>query len=284
MEVVSAGGIEVFLGDLSVSQDAIWESDLGRGYWLGAILDGTVSVEQDRFGRTCWEPGSAVAFYTSEVIQAQHRAVKEGNLSAVFVRIPDAGINDVLGEDGRRLLESDHSCCLDPCPGVISAIAWQMRASTLTGVARRCFLVAKALECVSQSIQQMENRCPLRSIAPRAYAWSARDIERFYEARAILLDALASPPPVTELARRIGVNARKLSDGFRDLFGEPIYAYVKSRRFEEAKRMLEAGEHSIGHVARTMGYQQQHFSTEFRRRYGVAPKSLRAKQPRHADD
>nr|WP_244973486.1 AraC family transcriptional regulator [Methylobacterium bullatum] len=159
-----------------------------------------------------------------------------------------------------------------------------MRASTLTGIARRCFLVAKALECVSQSIQQTQNRCPLRSIAPRAYAWSARDIERFYEARAILLDALASPPPVAELARSVGVNARKLSDGFRDLFGEPIYAFVKNRRFEEAKRMIEAGEHSIGHVARTMGYQQQHFSTEFRHRYGVAPKSLRAKQSRHTED
>lgn len=284
MEVVAAGGIEVFLGDLNVSRDAVWESDLGRGYWLGAILDGTVSVEQNRFGRTCWEPGSAVAFHTSETIQAQHRAVKSGILSAVFVRIPDAGLDDVLGEDGRRLLESDQSCCLDPCPGVISAIAWQMRASTLTGVARRCFLVAKALECVAQSIQQAESRCPLRAVVPQTYTWSARDIERFYAARTILLGALASPPPITELARSVGVNARKLSDGFRDLFGEPIYAYVKSRRLEEAKRMLEAGEHSIGHVARTMGYQQRHFSTEFRRRYGVAPRTLRAKRSRSADD
>jgi AraC family transcriptional activator of pyochelin receptor len=38
--------------------------------------------------------------------------------------------------------------------------------------------------------------------------------------------------------------------------------------------MLEAGETGIAQVAYALGYQPAHFTTEFRKRYGVTPSAL----------
>jgi AraC family transcriptional activator of pyochelin receptor len=276
MEIVSSAGIEVFLDSVAIARGHIWDSTVGAGYWLGTILEGEVAVEQDAFGRNHWKNGSAAAFHSADSLATRHIALKDGTLSAVFVRIPTESFSDILGDEGQALLNRPGGSRFGPCPTVMNALAWQMHACSLRGAARRCFLTAKALECVAHALQESTDACPLRSLARGVETWSSRDLERFYEARAILHAEIANPPPITELARRVGVNARKLSAGFRDLFGQPVYAYIKGRRLDEAKRMLETGEQSIGFVARAFGYQQRHFATEFRRRFGVPPTALRS--------
>jgi len=280
MEIVSSAGIEVFLDSVSVTRGQVWDTTVGSGYWLGAILEGEITVEQDTFGRNCWTRGSAAAFHSVDALSTRHIAMNDGTLSAVFVRVPAESFDDLLGEDAYALLDRPGCSRFEPCPSVMNALAWQMHACSLQGPARRCFLTAKALECIAHALQEMTASCPLRSIVKADDAWSSRDIERFYQARAILHAEIADPPTVTDLARRVGVNSRKLSEGFRDLFGQPVYAYAKGRRLDEAKRMLEAGEHSIGFVARAFGYQQRHFATEFRRRFGVPPTAFRSRRAR----
>nr|WP_280519129.1 AraC family transcriptional regulator [Shinella curvata] len=107
--------------------------------------------------------------------------------------------------------------------------------------------------------------------------WSARDVARLHEARSILLAELVHPPSVPELARRVGTNAKKLGAGFQSLFGATVYGFVKTSRLDTARLLLEGGETSIAHVARQVGYQPQHFATEFRRRFGVAPTMIAGK-------
>jgi AraC family transcriptional activator of pyochelin receptor len=58
----------------------------------------------------------------------------------------------------------------------------------------------------------------------------------------------------------------------------PVYAFVKSRRLDEARYLLEAGETSISGVAQGMGYHPAHFATEFRKRFGVSPTEVIGKR------
>lgn len=60
--------------------------------------------------------------------------------------------------------------------------------------------------------------------------------------------------------------------------GKSPYAYIKTRRLEEARRLVEAGTHPVGDVAMLVGYENfGSFSTAFKNHFGRPPSSF---QPR----
>jgi AraC family transcriptional regulator, transcriptional activator of the genes for pyochelin and ferripyochelin receptors len=269
MEVIDACGMTVMIDSVPVRRDQRWETIIPPGIWFGIVLEGELSVRTDLVGDTAWGPGATTRFKTQQAVATLHHALKDCVISGVFVRVAPDHMETVMGGDALHLLQR--------CPthvGRVSdlarTVAWQMRGCTLSGPARRLYLAGKALEMMGESFT---GPGASSTTAPSG-AWSARDIECFHAAHAILLAELADPPTVTALARRVGTNARKLSQGFADLFGAPVYRFVKALRLEEAKRMIEAGETSISRVAQSFGYQPAHFSTEFRRRFGHAPSAL----------
>jgi AraC-like DNA-binding protein len=88
-----------------------------------------------------------------------------------------------------------------------------------------------------------------------------------------------------ELSRLVGLNQFKLKKGFKALFGCSVFGHLHARRMEEAKRLLLERNTPIGEVARYCGYQYvQHFSTAFRKKYGVTPGSLRGQYGLPATD
>ena len=73
---------------------------------------------------------------------------------------------------------------------------------------------------------------------------------------------------------------------FREDIGQSPHAYIKARRLEEARRLLEAETHPVGDVAMLVGYENfAAFSTAFKKHFGVPPSSVRrrdrgARRPR----
>jgi AraC-like DNA-binding protein len=58
-----------------------------------------------------------------------------------------------------------------------------------------------------------------------------------------------------------------------------IFEYVRSRRMEEAQRMLRAGKLSVTEIAFEVGYEYScNFSVAYKRHYGVTPKEERMAQ------
>lgn len=278
MEVIDACGMTVMIDSVPVRQDQRWETIIPPGIWFGTVLEGELSVRTDFVGDTDWGPGATTRFKTQQAVATLHHARKDCVISGVFVRVAPDDMEAVMGGDALHLLER--------CPahmgrvsGLARTVAWQMRGCTLSGPARRLYLTGKALEMMGESFLWPDASAP----AAPSGSWSARDIECFHAARSILLAELADPPTVTALSRRVGTNARKLSQGFADLFGAPVYSFVKSRRLDEAKHMIEAGETSVSRVAQSFGYQPAHFSTEFKRRFGHAPSALIGRNKRNSD-
>ena len=68
---------------------------------------------------------------------------------------------------------------------------------------------------------------------------------------------------------------------FRGDTGTSPHAYVKARRLEEARRLLEADGTPVGDVATLVGYENfAAFSTAFKRRFGAPPSSFRVRSRR----
>ena len=156
-----------------------------------------------------------------------------------------------------------------PATAALRAVAAQILTCP-GGRAYAFYRLAKAFELVSLALEPL-----LQPPEDRARGrLSADDVERVRAARDRLVEALGGPPDLALLAGEVGLNPRKLSDGFRLVFGATPYAYLQEHRLQLARSRLVSGERSIGEVAYAVGYSPAHFATLFRRRFGLSPSAV----------
>lgn len=103
-----------------------------------------------------------------------------------------------------------------------------------------------------------------------------------------VIERHAGRMPIRQLALESGVSLRALEGAFMTFRGLTPVAYLRNRRLDGARRMLEAGS-SVQQAASVSGFQSvTTFAKEYRRRFGVAPSRTRkpggfarAKRPNH---
>ncbi|UYN85360.1 MAG: helix-turn-helix transcriptional regulator [Cyclobacteriaceae bacterium] len=79
-----------------------------------------------------------------------------------------------------------------------------------------------------------------------------------------------------KLSRYFGINPNKLMYLFRKAFNKSVFEYLAELRMEFAKRLLQKGNMRVVDVARAIGYKNpNHFSTAFKRRFGVSPTAIK---------
>lgn len=273
VEIIRAFGLNIFLETTAVQREMVWESVTPPGHWLGTLLEGSLSVQQEGFGEHRWDSGGGTVFSARDRVATHHSVLRDGSVAAVFIQIEEEMAEPLIGGETLALISRKTPDPRLSLPEAARTIAWQMLGCPLQGAARRLYMTGKAMEMVAHVLDTAATSGNVEAVS----GWPARDIARLHEARSILLAELAAPPSVPELARRVGTNAKKLGAGFHALFGATVYNFVKSSRLDAARLMLEGGETSIARVARQVGYQPQHFATEFRRRFGVAPTTIAGK-------
>jgi len=137
--------------------------------------------------------------------------------------------------------------------------------SQVRAQARALDLIATILEILSADTD----------VNPRARL-TPRDKRALEEVRALLDSEYASAPTIATLARRVGMNRTKLTQGFRQIFDESIQAYCQRLCMRQACQLLESGMR-VGEVAEAVGYEHQSsFAQAFRDYFGVPPKAVRS--------
>ena len=135
------------------------------------------------------------------------------------------------------------------------------------GVTRQFYLEAKVLELIALHLDQMLTK-PLNQGNPLI----ARDIDRIYQARDILIQNMTSPPSLPELAKQVQLNERKLKQGFRQVFDNTIFGYLHDHRMEQARQLLQAGQLNIQETACWVGYaSRSSFVVAFKKKFQVSP-------------
>lgn len=87
---------------------------------------------------------------------------------------------------------------------------------------------------------------------------------------------LFSDLKVPAIARQAFASPATLLRHFRGNIGKSPHAYIKARRLEEARRLIEATAHPVGDVALLVGYENfAAFSTAFKHHFGAPPSSFR---------
>jgi AraC-like DNA-binding protein len=97
------------------------------------------------------------------------------------------------------------------------------------------------------------------------------DRERIEFARNYLLQNAGQPPSLTELSRLAGINQLKLKMGFKEVFGQTVFAYLNEYRLQKAQEEIGKGGKSLTQIAFELGFSSlQHFSGAYKKRYGKA--------------
>ena len=84
---------------------------------------------------------------------------------------------------------------------------------------------------------------------------------------------MVEPSSLQELSDEIGLNIKKLKEGFKQIYGDSVYAFLFDYKMEFARKILENKEMNINEISIKIGYSTpSHFISAFKKKYGITPK------------
>jgi AraC-like DNA-binding protein len=99
------------------------------------------------------------------------------------------------------------------------------------------------------------------------------NVQKIRKAKKIILDRMTDPPSLEQLSVEIGLSLKKLKDGFKQLYGDTVFAYLLDHKMDEARRMLNSQKYNVNEVGLKLGYSTaSHFISAFKKKYGTTPK------------
>ncbi|HEY8954657.1 AraC family transcriptional regulator [Chitinophaga sp.] len=151
----------------------------------------------------------------------------------------------------------------------------EVRQCKFQGGLKKLFLQSKAIELLALQCEQMETvnavDTPVRNKITR------QDVEKLYYARDLVLQHIQRPLSLEELSRKAGLNEFKLKSGFKAIFDNTVFGYLNDHRLELARKLIVDGNLPMSLIAEQAGYSSpQHFSTAFRKKFGVSPGKVRS--------
>ena len=99
------------------------------------------------------------------------------------------------------------------------------------------------------------------------------NVIKIRKAKEIIIDRMAEPPSLQELADEIGLSLKKLKEGFKQIYGDSVFSFLFDYKMEVARKLLESGENNVNEVGLKVGYStSSHFISAFKKKYGTTPK------------
>ena len=134
---------------------------------------------------------------------------------------------------------------------------------------RSLYIKGKVYELLSLYFNKNEDpsteKCP--------FLIDEENVQKIRAAKDIILKRMTDPPSLDELAREIGLSLKKLKDGFKQIYGDTVYAYLLDHKMDEARKMLESQKYNVNEVGLKLGYStSSHFINAFKKKYGTTPK------------
>jgi len=106
------------------------------------------------------------------------------------------------------------------------------------------------------------------------------NVRRIRKAKDIIIARMAEPPTLAELSTEIGLSLKKLKEGFKQIYGDPVFTFLFDYTMDYARKMLESGQYNVNEVGLKVGYSTaSHFISAFKKKYGTTPKKYMMEAP-----
>ncbi len=150
----------------------------------------------------------------------------------------------------------------------------QIKNCNLIGNWNNAYVDAKVLELLSLIFKQ--EHCPINRYCGQ-FCKTCQDRDKIREAAYIMENNIDNPLTIRELALKVGINEKKLKYGFKEIFNNTVYGYLFDYKMKLAERLLRDTQEPISEIALQCGFEYpSHFSTAFKRRFGISPNKWRS--------
>ena len=153
-------------------------------------------------------------------------------------------------------------------PTVLIVLQQMINASINSSI-RGLYTKGKIYELLSLHFQQDDSN--LGEYCP--FLVDEQNVQKIRKAKDIIIANMAEPPSLQELANEIGLNIKKLKEGFKQIYGDTVYSFLFDYKMEHARRLLETNQHNVNEVGLKVGYSTaSHFIAAFKKKFGTTPK------------
>ncbi|MCF6223616.1 MAG: AraC family transcriptional regulator [Flavobacteriaceae bacterium] len=99
------------------------------------------------------------------------------------------------------------------------------------------------------------------------------NVEKIQNAKKILIEHMTEPPSLNELADKINLPLQHLKDGFKQIYGETVFAFLLNYKMDFARKLLATKKYNIAEISFEVGYSTpSHFIAAFKKKFGSTPK------------
>lgn len=151
----------------------------------------------------------------------------------------------------------------------MSVVLYQIMNFNLHSSVKKLYYKAKVYELLSLLFNKPEGTndesCPFKT--------DEEETMKIKQAKDILLRNMAEPPTLQKLADEIGLNIKKLKQGFKQVYGDTVYGFLFDYKMEYARKLLDSGTYNVNEVGIKIGYSTaSHFIAAFKKKFGTTPK------------
>lgn len=117
------------------------------------------------------------------------------------------------------------------------------------------------------------NRADETNVEQCPFLINEDNVLKIRRAKDIILEQMAEPPSLQNLADQVQLSLKKLKEGFKQLYGDSVYSFLLDHKMEVARKLLESGNQNVNEVGLRIGYStSSHFIAAFKKKYGTTPK------------
>jgi len=99
------------------------------------------------------------------------------------------------------------------------------------------------------------------------------NVKKILLAKTIIIERVANPPSLGELALEIGLSLKKLKDGFKQIYGDTVFNFLFEYKMDLARNLIESKKYNVSEVSEMIGYTApSHFVSAFKQKFGTTPK------------
>ncbi|MFH8349145.1 helix-turn-helix transcriptional regulator [Streptomyces sp. NPDC018045] len=164
------------------------------------------------------------------------------------------------------------SAALRPAAGPLEEIFTHRRSSP----GRLLFMESRLVAALSALVDGLTDTAPPDAEDSLCPALDDHEVAALHRVPDLLWRQRHAPPPLAELARASSMSVRRLTTGFRALYGTSVREYHRRRCLDRAAALLVETDWPVSRIAHEVGYASAgNFGYAFRRDRGTTPARFR---------
>lgn len=276
------GNVMLLIYDFVFSEDIITVFDLTKDYFeIEYCIDGCMYIKEENVGNTCFGPNN-LSFSMSQDMKGTIKRCAGQKYQGISITANKNTLSSYFGSDGIEVwhdtienlgkqIRSEYYLGLNT-PTEIANIFLQIFNCRLPVKSRTLFYESKVMEVFSLIVSNEV----IKREGYDVVDLSSYELQKIKEIPQILLSQPFELPNLFSLAENLVINPKKLTKGFKLVYGDTIFSYHRKLVLNRAASMLLNTDNTINEIAYDSGYSSpSNFCAAFKKQYGVTPLKYR---------